>query len=121
MDRLPAAIQKAVQQEQAAGATIKSVAAEKEDGKTVYQIETMLKGHARDLLVDGTGKIIEVEEEVAIDTVPVPVRSALEALGRVVKVETVTKGTTVTYEAQVEKNGKRLEVAVDASGKRVKT
>jgi hypothetical protein len=41
----------------------------------------------------------------------------------VIKVETLKKGaaaTAVIYEAQIEKNGKKSEVAVDPSGKRVK-
>lgn len=49
-----------------------------------------------------------------------PSRGALEARGTVGKVETVTKGTTVTYEAVVEKNGKKTEVAVNAAGKPIK-
>jgi len=60
------------------------------------------------------------EEEVSIDTVPAPVKAALQAAGNVIKIEMVTKGGKVTYEAQVEKHGKKSEVAVDAAGKRVK-
>jgi len=60
------------------------------------------------------------EEEVSIDTVPAPVKAALQSAGNVIKIEMVTKGGKVTYEAQVEKHGKKSEVAVDAAGKRVK-
>jgi len=120
MNDLPAAVQKAVQQEEAKGATIKNIVAEKESGQTVYEVETIVSGHTRDLIFDATGKIVESEEEVSIDAVPAPAKAAFEASGKVVKVETVTKGANVTYEAQVEKNGKKSEVAVDALGKRVK-
>jgi hypothetical protein len=41
--------------------------------------------------------------------------------GTVGKVETVTKGKTVTYEAVVEKNGKKTEVAVNAAGEPIKS
>jgi len=61
------------------------------------------------------------EEEVSIDAVPAPVEAALQPAGKVIKIETVTKDGKVTYEAQVEKPGKKSEVAVDATGKRVKT
>ena len=118
MKDLPAAVQKAVQQEEARGATVKSIVAEKEGGKTMYEVETMVSGRSRDLIFDATGKIVEVEEEVSIDAVPAPVKAALEAAGKVIKVETLTKGAKVTYEAQIEKNG--TEIAVDAAGKRVK-
>ena len=117
---LPAAVLKTVQQEEAKGATVKNIIAEKEGGKTVYEVETTVSGHTRDLIVDATGKVVESEEEVALNAIPAPARAAFEASGKVVKVETLTKGATVAYEAQIEKNGKKSEVAVDATGKRVK-
>ena len=39
---------------------------------------------------------------------------------RTFSIATVTKGQTVTCEAQVEKNGKKSEVVVSADGKPVK-
>lgn len=120
MKDLPAAVQKAVQQEETKGAIVKSIIAEKEGGKTVYEVETTVGGRTRDLAFDVAGHVVISEEEVSIDAVPGPVRDALEAAGKVIKIETVTKGGKVTYEAQVEKNGKKSEVAVDAAGKRIK-
>jgi uncharacterized membrane protein YkoI len=117
---LPAAVQKAVQLEEAKGAVVKTIIAENEGGTTVYEIETMVSGHARDLIFDKTGTLTEVEEAIAIDAVPAPARAALEGAGTVMKVETLTKGARVLYEAQVEKNGKKSEVTVDATGKRIK-
>jgi hypothetical protein len=49
------------------------------------------------------------------------VKAALEGIGKVIKVETVTKGARTTYEAQVETKGKKSEVAVDAAGKHIKS
>jgi uncharacterized membrane protein YkoI len=120
MKDLPAALQRAVQQEEAKGATIKNIVAEKEGSKTMYEIETLIGGHSRNLIFDATGTIVEVEEEVAIDRVPAPVRAALEDSGHVIKVERLTKGTKVTYEVQIEKNGKKSDVTVDGAGKRIK-
>ena len=65
------------------------------------------------------GKVVESEDEVSLAAVPPAVRATLEASGKVMKVEALTKGAT-TYEAQVEKNGKKAEVTVDAAGKRIK-
>ena len=76
-----------------------------------------LRGQLRDLLFDASGKLVETEEETPLSAVPPAVKTALEARGKVLKVETLTKGSTVTYEAQVEKNGKKSEVEVDANGK----
>ena len=117
---LPPAVQAAVQQEEANGATVKNIVAEKEGGKTVYEVETTVRGHTRDLLFDAAGTMIESEEEVSLDAVPAPVKAALEARGTVVKVEVVTKGANVTYEGQIERNDKKSEVAFDATGRRIK-
>jgi uncharacterized membrane protein YkoI len=116
---LPPAVQKAVQEE-TMGATIKRYSKEVESGKTEYEVETMVNGHSRDLLFDSAGTLLAAEEAVTLDAVPAAVKSAFEARGKVVLVETVTKGKTVTYEAQVEKNGKKSEVVVSADGKPVK-
>jgi ribonucleotide reductase alpha subunit len=73
-------------------------------------------GHTRDLLFEANGTLAEVEEEVALDTLPAAVKTALAAHGTLVKVESVTKGTTVVYEGVVEKTGKRSEVKVTPEG-----
>jgi uncharacterized membrane protein YkoI len=118
---LPPAVQKAVRDQESKGATIKKISAEKEHGKTVYEVETLVDGHTRDLIVDATGRIVESEEAISIDAVPAPVKAALHTAGKVVKLEKLTKGASVTYEAQIEKNGKKSEIVLDAAGKRVKS
>jgi uncharacterized membrane protein YkoI len=117
MKDLPPAVQKAVQQEQAKGATIVGLASEVEGGKTMYEVETKVNGHTRDLLFTAAGVLVEAEEETPIDAVPAAVKAAFEARGKVLKIETLTKGKSVTYEAQIEKNGKTSEVVVNADGK----
>ena len=119
LKNLPAAVQKSVQ-DQTKGATLVGVSEEKEKGKVIYEVETKVNGRTRDLLFDGAGTLLEVEEEVAVETLPAAVQSALTARGTVLKVEALTKGSTVTYEAQVEKNRKKSEVVVDANGNPVK-
>ena len=121
MKDLPPAVQQAVQQEESKGAKIVGLAKETEAGKTMHEVETTIGGHTRDLLFDSTGKLVETEEETPIAAVPAAVKTAFESRGKVLKVETLTKGTAVTYEAQVvEKNGKKSEVVVDAAGKPAK-
>jgi uncharacterized membrane protein YkoI len=115
---LPAPVQKTVQ-EQTKSAELKGLSKEVEDGKTFYEIETTANGKSRDLLVDPEGQIVEVEEATTLDAVPAPVKAALEKAaqkGKILTVETVTKGTAVSYEAVVSKNGKKSEVAVEADG-----
>jgi uncharacterized membrane protein YkoI len=115
---LPAPVQKTVQ-EQTKSATLKGLSKEVENGKTFYEIETMANGKSRDLLVDPSGEIVEVEEATTLDSVPAPVKATLEKAaqkGKILTVETVTKGSAVSYEAVVSKNGKKSEVAVEADG-----
>lgn len=115
LKNLPAAVQRAVQ-DQTKGATLVGFSEEREDGKAFYEVETKVNGHTRDLRFDSAGVLLEVEEEIASTALPAAVQSSLSTHGKVLKVESVTKGSTVTYEAQVEKNGKKSEVVVDAKG-----
>jgi hypothetical protein len=117
---LPAAVEKTVAV-QSQGATIRGFSEEKENGQTYYEAELMTNGHSRDVLMDASGKIVEVEEQVALESLPVVVREGLEAkagTGKILKVESLTKhGDLVAYEAQVISNGKRSEVQVSPDGK----
>ena len=116
---LPPAVQKAVSGE-TKGAEIKGYNRETEKGKIFYEVETVLNGKGRDLLFDASGALVEVEEEIAFDNIPSAAKAAIEkraANGKVNKVESVTKGQSVSYEAEItSKAGKRSEVAVKADG-----
>ncbi len=121
MEDLPAAVRQAVS-EQTKSAELRGVSKEIEKGKTYYEAETMVNGRSRDLLIDGTGHVVEVEQEVDLSSIPEPARNALQkraGSGKVTKVESVTKGSTVTYEAVIENHGKKSEAAVSADGKRL--
>jgi uncharacterized membrane protein YkoI len=97
------------------------VSKETEKGRTQYEVETLVNGKSRDLLVDPSGKVIEVEEEIAVESVPAAVQDALRQRGKVLKLESVTRNGTTTYEASVQaKTGKKSSVSLDAQGKPVK-
>jgi len=115
----PAAVQKGVA-DNLKGATLRGLSKEIEGGKTTYEAETMLDGRSRDFVLDAAGRLLEIEEELAADAVPAAVKTALEARGRIVKVESVTRGTRVTYEGTVEKDGRKSAVALDGNGKAIK-
>ncbi len=118
MSDLPEAVQQTVK-EQTRNATIKGFSKEVEKGKTYFEAETTLHGRSRDILIDSRGVLVEVEEQVALDTLPDAARKTLETRagsGRIVKVEAVTRGPAVSYEAVILRNGKKSEVAVDANG-----
>jgi uncharacterized membrane protein YkoI len=105
---------------QSKGATIKGFSTEKEGGNTVYEAELIVNGHTKDVLIDASGAVIEVEEEVSVDALPQSVKVALLAKagkGKLSKVESLTKNDKlVAYEAQVDTNGKKSEVQVGPAG-----
>ena len=120
MADLPAAVRATVKA-QSVGAKIRGFSKEVENGKTLYEAEMTVNGHGKDIEMDSTGAVVEVEEEVNFGSIPEAARSAIKkgaAGGKVLKVESVTHGTTlVAYEAAVSKAGKHSEVRVDPEGK----
>ena len=119
---LPPAVEKTLQQ-QLKGATVKGFSAEKENGRVVYEAQLLVNGHTKDILLDASGTIQEVEEEVAFDSLPIEVKASLRARaknGKITKVESLIKqDKLVAYEAQVEKNGKQSEIQVGPKGERL--
>lgn len=118
MKDLPPPVRKAVDK-QIHGATLKGVTKEIERGKTLYEVETVANGKTRDLVLDSAGALIEVEQEVDLGSIPAPAKAAIETYakgGKIDKVETLTKGDVVMYEAAIRKGVKKSEVTVAADG-----
>ena len=117
---LPPAVEKTVAA-QSLGATIQGFSEERENGRTFYEAELTVNGRSKDVLMDDRGLIVEVEEQVVMDSLPTDVQDALRAKagrGKIVTVESITKhDKLVAYEAAVFTNGKRSEVQVDPQGK----
>ena len=118
---LPASVEKTVVA-QSQGATIRGFSEEKESGQTFYEVEMMVDGHSKDVLMSTDGAVVEVEEQVRLASLTPAVQEGLQAKaekGKIVKVESLTKrGTVVAYEAQVVTDGnKKSEVQVGLDGK----
>jgi len=120
---LPAAVQKTVQ-ETLNGGQIRNITREKEDGVTQYEVETMRNGKHRDFNVDAKGKLLVVEEETDIATIPAAAKAAIEkkaAGGKISMVELFMRGGETLYEAAyTSKDGKKHEVLVKADGTETK-
>jgi hypothetical protein len=116
---LPAPVARAVAT-QTQGAALKGLTEEREDGQTYYEAEMVVSGLTRDVLFDTAGTVVEVEQQVLLDSLPPAVRAALTTRagqGTIVRVESLTKrGTLVAYEAHVKTNGKRSEIQVGPAG-----
>ena len=117
---LPSAVEKTAAA-QGVGATFRGFSEEKENGQTFYEAEMTVNGHSRDVLIDAGGAIVEVEEQVTMESLPTDVQGALHAKagkGKIATVESITKhDKLVAYEAAILTNGKRSEVQVDPQGK----
>jgi uncharacterized membrane protein YkoI len=120
LKNLPPAVKATVEAE-SKGAKIKGISSEKEKGKTVYELETLVNGRIRDLMIDSAGKVYVVEEQIDADKVPAPVRQALEQKGKIVVIESVVEDGKTTYEGQVQpKTGKKITLELNADGTPVK-
>ena len=117
---LPPAVEKTVAA-QSQGATIKGFSQEVENGQTFYEAEMTVNGHSKDVSIDATGAVADVEEQVALNSLPAPVKAALEAKsgsGKILKVESLTKhDELVAYEAKIMTAGKKSEIQVGPDGK----
>lgn len=113
---LPAAVQHAVDQE-SQGATVRGLAREQE----FYEVELTVNGHTKDVLMDSTGAVVLIEEEVALASLPAAVQAGLRSkagAGTINRVEALTKhGTLVAYEGHIVTGDKRSEIQVGPDGK----
>jgi hypothetical protein len=117
--RLPPMVEKTVER-LAKNAAVRGFSQEIERGITYYEVELIVTGHHKDFLMDSAGNVVEIEEQVALDSLPASVQDGLQAMarrGKMLDVESITKhGKLVAYEAQVVKNGKRTEARVGPEG-----
>ncbi len=115
---LPEAVQRSAR-EQSKGATVRGYSKETENGKTRYEVETRVAGKNRDVLLDESGAVVEVEQQIELASVPSPAMTGLKKQasgGDILSVESVTRGSNVSYEAVVSKGGRKREIAVTADG-----
>jgi hypothetical protein len=121
--QLPPAVEQTVARE-SQGATIKGFATEIDHRQKLYEVSLMVNGHSKDILIDKNGNVVEIEEEVSIDSLPATVQDSLKkaaSSGTVAVVESLTKnGKLVAYEAQVKRGKKRSEIQVGPNGEQLK-
>jgi uncharacterized membrane protein YkoI len=101
-------------------AVIRGASKEVENGVTQYEVESVDGALNRDLLYLGDGKVVEIEETVAPENLPAPVKQTLAkdyAGAKVLKAEILTKDGAKAYELSLELKGKKFGVTIDALGK----
>jgi hypothetical protein len=120
--QLPAAITEAFKKAYPE-AVIKNTAKETENGKTVYEVESVDKGMNRDLIYNPDGTVVECEEQINPADLPVPVAAALKQLypkATITKAEKLMKGQTLQYEMAL-KGAAKSSAAFTPDGKLVPT
>ena len=97
---------------------------EVEDGRRVYEVETVRDGHSRSVTIAEDGRVLTIEEEVDVRALPAEVVSALRNRadrGNITDVESVTRGGTLeAYEAHVMARGRRFAIRVGPKGETVR-
>ena len=113
---LPATVRQAVEA-QTKDSTIRTISVEKKNGVTFYEVETTTRnGVQRDLLFSADGALTETEERLAAKEWPRPIVAAMRKEGEIKRIERLTKGSDVTYEVTVAKDGRQREIEVRADG-----
>jgi uncharacterized membrane protein YkoI len=118
ISELPPAVRQSVERE-TRGATIRELSKETENGRVYYEAETSVNGKQREILFDESGKVVKVEQQVALDSIPAGARSAIEqqaAGGQVLGVKAVTRDGKTTYKARVQKAGEKFHLKVTPEG-----
>jgi hypothetical protein len=102
---------------------IKNTAKETENGKAVYEVESVDKGMNRDLIYNPDGTVVECEEQISPADLPAPVAAALKQLypkATITKAEKLMKGQTLQYEMAL-KGAAKASAAFTPDGKLVPT
>jgi uncharacterized membrane protein YkoI len=72
-------------------------------------------------MIDSAGKIYVVEEQLDVEKAPAPVKAALEAKGKILRLESVMENGKTHYEGQIQtKAGKKMSMELDAAGSPIK-
>ena len=120
MDKVPKAVKEALAK-YASESEVKNVEKGEQNGKKVYEFDIEHAGRKFEVAFTKKGKYMGTEEDVDFSTLPDAVQKALTALAGSGKLsgfeKAVDADNKITYEADLDKDGKKSEVAVDADGK----
>lgn len=113
-----AAFAKAFPKAQAVG-----FAQEKEDGKTVYEVESKEGTVHRDVTFFADGNLVVVEESLPAADLPAAVKATASKespQGTIHLAEKLLRGKTIEYELHMKEGKKSFELVIDPSGKLIK-
>lgn len=100
-------------------ATIKGFSKETDQGKLIYEVESIEGRVSRDISYTADGTVITIEERLPVDELPSAVKSSLAKefpKVKVSKAEKITKGSTTQYELLLGLGREKHEVVFDGGG-----
>ncbi len=115
LDQAPPAVQAAILKV-VGGNPIKEIVVEVDDGVAEYEAEYTVNGVEHSVVCAATGHVMEREHGVQASSLPPAVLSALAKRFPGSKIVEANAVQVFFYEVEVEKNGKKVEVSVMASG-----
>ena len=121
--QMPEAVQKTVKAETAGGKIRGLYKETDESGKTIYEVESLVKNRTKDLNIAEDGTVLVCELQMTLAEVPASVRETmLSAAGKrkIRMIESVTKnGSLAYYEAHVGAGKTLEEITVGLDGARM--
>jgi uncharacterized membrane protein YkoI len=119
LEDVPPAAQ-AVIQSHTSGGTIEKITRKKEEGKHYYKVKYKKDGRESKLEVDEDGKVLKMEEILAMKDLPPAVQKTVKAKsagGKIEELELETEDGKTFYEIEFKKDGKehKLKVAKDGT------
>lgn len=118
LEDVPPAAQATIQS-QTSGGTIEEITCEKKDDKHYYKVEYKKDGREFELQVDDDGKVLEMEEILAMESLPPAVQETVKAEsagGEIKELALETEDGKTFYEVEFEKDGKEHEVKIAEDG-----
>jgi uncharacterized membrane protein YkoI len=118
LEDVPTAAQ-AVIQTHTSGGKIEKITCDKDDGKHFYKVEYQKDGREFELEVDEDGKVMEMEEILAMEDLPPAVQATVKtetAGGKIKELALETEDGKTFYEVEFEKDGKEHKVKIAEDG-----
>jgi uncharacterized membrane protein YkoI len=101
------------------GGTIEKITRKKEDDKHYYKVKYKKDGRESKLEVDEDGKVLKMEENLAMKDLPPAVQKTVKAKsagGKIKELELETEDGKTFYEVEFEKDGKEHKVKIAKDG-----
>ena len=110
---------RSVIQSHTSGGTIEKITRKKEEGKHYYKVKYKKDGRESKLEVDENGKVLKMEEILAMKDLPPAVQKTVKAKsagGKIEELELETEDGKTFYEIEFEKDGKEYKLKVAKDG-----